>query len=976
MEAKTDNTGTVVYNKNYKGEITIPNNKKINKIGKDAFLNCKEVTKITMGNNITIIEDSAFEGCENLQHIQLSEKLESIGKFAFFNCKNVKKITLSKSIESIGRSAFQNCKKLKDIEIFRGLKTIAAWTFAGCEQLETVIIPNGVKKIDHQAFANCHKLTKIETMSSESTLGYEVFYSVNKGQCSVTVPLFCKSRYEEEEQWKGFRIKEFDYFSVDGIRYKIKENADSQKLIVTQNKDYVGGVQIKNEVDFMGERYNVTAIEEEAFKGNKELTYVYIPQNIEQIGSSAFAICENLKYFLSDKAAGYHFKVDNEVLYDKNKEILLAYPAAKIEDKKSFTIPATVKQIANFAFSSFRYLERITFTNEVEFMGENIFQGANVRDCYAFIPKNASSKFIEYLHKWNFKNIIASEYFIHKGINYRILSEEGATVEVSNNKDYMGEVEIPETIEYAGVTYTVIGVGDRAFDCNNKITSVKLPNSINNIGNLAFQTLRIFINLPSSLEVVGYSAFTYNKFTDLILPVGIKELRGASFGHTEVQSKRAFIPNTVITIDDNPFYSSTLETIEVASDNPNFKSIDGVLFNKEGTKILVYPAYKSVNSYTIPSGVKIIGRSFFANNYNLTELSIPASVTQLEPFALWSCPSLQQINIKATTPPTVLYKGLNGVSESCVIKVPKGCVNNYKQAEGWKKFTKIIDESPFKYPYFKHEGINYHVIDNKEKKLEVQYNYKCTMKEVNIPDTINLNGEAYTVEKIGQRAFFNNKEIERITLPNTIKTIGYKAFGSTNCIISSIPSSVEVIESKAFYRINEKNQFTIPQNIKSIHPKAFLFSKLKGFTEQTGTYFQVLSSVLINNKESQALCYPSTKNLEKLQLPTKVTNLGRHAFYCVDNLTTIVIPSTVNSIEFSFWGADKLQQLVMLSKQPPQFIGSRHLKKRCPIIVPKGCVNVYKTHPHWSRFTNIKEMNVNLPTSNMAGYGISRIALK
>ncbi|MDO4726363.1 MAG: leucine-rich repeat protein [Porphyromonadaceae bacterium] len=929
MEAKTDNTGTVVYNKNYKGEITIPNNKKINKIGKDAFLNCKEVTKITMGNNITIIEDSAFEGCENLQHIQLSEKLESIGKFAFFNCKNVKKITLSKSIESIGRSAFQNCKKLKDIEIFRGLKTIAAWTFAGCEQLETVIIPNGVKKIDHQAFANCHKLTKIETMSSESTLGYEVFYSVNKGQCSVTVPLFCKSRYEEEEQWKEFRIKEFDCFSVDGIRYKIKENADSQTLIVTQNKDYVGGVQIKNEVDFMGERYNVTAIEEEAFKGNKELTYVYIPQNIEQIGSSAFALCENLKYFLSDKAAGYHFKVDNEVLYDKNKEILLAYPAAKIEDKKSFTIPATVKQIANFAFSSFRYLERITFTNEVKFMGENIFQGANVMDCYAFIPKNASSKFIEYLHKWNFKNITASEYFIHKGINYRILSEEGATVEVAPNKGCVGKVEIPETLEYAGTTYTVVGVGDDAFK-ENEITSVKLPDTITSIGNDAFWDCEYLtsINIPTKVANIAPNAFV-NTFSMV------------SFN-----------------VDKNNFY---------------YSSNRGVLFNKSQMELIRYPSNKSDSSYIIPSSVTKIADNAFIRCYRLKSIHIPSSVTYIGSWDLTDYDELTTVTCASNTPSQAGWFG--SINNICVLRVPLNCVEAYYKAEDWKIFKRITDRSILS-EYFKHEGINYHVIDNKEKKLEVQYNYKCTMKEVNIPDTINLNGEAYTVEKIGQRAFFNNKEIERITLPNTIKTIGYKAFGSTNCIISSIPSSVEVIESKAFYRINEKNQFTIPQNIKSIHPKAFLFSKLKGFTEQTGTYFQVLSSVLINNKESQALCYPSTKNLEKLQLPTKVTNLGRHAFYCVDNLTTIVIPSTVNSIEFSFWGADKLQQLVMLSKQPPQFIGSRHLKKRCPIIVPKGCVNVYKTHPHWSRFTNIKEINVNLPTSNMAGYGISRIALK
>ncbi len=940
--------------KNNIGEIKI--SATTNRIENGAFLNRKDIITVEIDDNITVIGDSAFEGCENLRHIKLSADLQEIGKFAFYNCKNLKSISLSKKINRIGRSAFQNCTKLDAIEIFYGIDTIDAWTFAGCEDLKKVIIPNGVKYIGHQAFANCRRLETIETMSSQTSLGYEVFYCVDKKNCTIKVPQMCKNSYAQAEQWQEFsKINESDCFAVKGIRYKLKSQ-DAKTLIVTKNKNYAGVARIEDEVEFMGTKYTVTEIAEDAFKGNKELTYVHIPKNIENIGSGAFAYCENLKYFLSDTIVGEYFEIRDEVLYDKGQKTLLAYPAAN--ERTVFAIPNTVTKIANLAFASFRYLERITFVNEVEFMGENVFDDANVEKCHAFIPKGAKGgQLKKNLGKWKFKDIKDSEYFIHEGINYKILSEEDSTVEVSDNRDYAGAVVIPDSIEYAGVTYKVVGVGERAFDENAKITSVKLPDSIKKVDHCAFQTLRIPMQLPLNLEVVGNYAFTYNQFTDLKLPNGLKVLNESSFGFTEVASKRAYIPDTVISISSNPFYASSLETIEVAPDNQNYKSVDGVLFSKDGGCILVYPSKKEGSSYTIPSGVKTIGCYWFAGNRNLQVLSIPKTVTQLEQWALWQCPNLRTIDIEATTPPSVLYRGLNGVSKNCIIKVPKGCVSTYKQAEGWKEFTSITDEIPQIRPHFKYEGINYSIIDFEKRTLEVQYNYKCTMKEVKIPATINLNGEIYTVEKIGQRAFFNNKDIERITLPNTIKHIDYKAFGSTRCIIDSIPPSVETIGAKAFYRINENNKFSIPNNIKEISPKAFLFSRLKDFTGLSGINFNVSSNVLVNKKDSKLICYPSAKEFKELQLPSEITKLGRHAFYCADNLTTITIPSTVNSIEFAFWGADKLQKLIVLSKQPPQFIGNKHLKKRCQILVPKGCVGKYKSHDDWKEFVNIKEIS-------------------
>lgn len=97
-----------------------------------------------------------------------------------------------------------------------------------------------------------------------------------------------------------------------------------------------------------------------------------------------------------------------------------------------------------------------------------------------------------------------------------------------------------------------------------------------------------------------------------------------------------YIPATVENMETSGLvYCSKLKKIEVAEDNKNYASVDGVLFDKSVSQLIIYPMGKEETSFAIPNTVKALGESVFEKNIYLTDLLIPASVTEIgkAPFA-------------------------------------------------------------------------------------------------------------------------------------------------------------------------------------------------------------------------------------------------------------------------------------------------------------------------------------------------------
>ena len=156
------------------------------------------------------------------------------------------------------------------------------------------------------------------------------------------------------------------------------------------------------------------------------------------------------------------------------------------------------------------------------------------------------------------------------------------------------------------------------------------------------------VNIPSEIDgkpvtSIGYCAFTgltSVEISDSVTSIG----RYAFWNCTHLTSVE--IPNSVTSIGDHAFRNcSSLTDINVDSNNADYSSMDGVLFNKDKTELICYPIGKTNTSYTIPNSVTSIGDCAFRNCTSLTSVTIPDSVTSIGYFAFEGCTSLTSVTI-------------------------------------------------------------------------------------------------------------------------------------------------------------------------------------------------------------------------------------------------------------------------------------------------------------------------------------------
>ena len=190
-----------------------------------------------------------------------------------------------------------------------------------------------------------------------------------------------------------------------------------------------------------------------------------------------------------------------------------------------------------------------------------------------------------------------------------------------------GALNIPEKVTNPdnSAEYTVTSIGNYAFRSCSGLTAVTIPNSVTSIGGSAFAycTGLTSVTIPNSVTSIGKYTF-----------------EGCS-GLTSIT-----IPNSVTSISNAAFYDcSGLTEINVESANTKYSSENGVLFNKNKTTIVRYPAGKAETEYTIPNSVTSIGNSAFHGCKKLTSVTIPNSVKTIDSYAFDGCSSLTSVTI-------------------------------------------------------------------------------------------------------------------------------------------------------------------------------------------------------------------------------------------------------------------------------------------------------------------------------------------
>lgn len=225
--------------------------------------------------------------------------------------------------------------------------------------------------------------------------------------------------------------------------------------------------------------------------------------------------------------------------------------------------------------------------------------------------------------------------FNYNGIDFRIVSEEQRTVEVCQSY-YSGDIDVPGNVISEGITYTVVGIGDYAFESSSGVVSVKLPSTIQYIGDRAFydcsnlQSITVNGNNPNFSSVDGV-LFDHDKKMLLAYPGGV------SGSYT--------IPSSVELLDRYAFMKCFgLTSLEVDASNRNFTSADGVLYDKTGTTLLVYPCGRD-GGFVVPDRVVAIGESAFAYCDGLSSVVLPENLMTISYEAFHSCSELQEIKI-------------------------------------------------------------------------------------------------------------------------------------------------------------------------------------------------------------------------------------------------------------------------------------------------------------------------------------------
>ena len=657
------------------------------------------------------------------------------------------------------------------------------------------------------------------------------------------------------------------------------------------------------------------------------------------------------------------------------------------------TVPATVTEIESGAFSNCPKLKEINLlATTPATIGESLFR-MNHPDLVVTIPPTAIRAY-QKNSSWNAFDFLRS-YFTANKLRYEVIVKEDLTVTIRGSEEgYQptGVLNIPATVNYGDLTLIVSRIGNKAF-AHCKLTQVNIPSSVREIGVEAFFTCGLSsVALADGVETIEDSAFGYNSsLNQITLPNSLTNLGASAFsscGLTQVD-----IPAGVTSIGEGVFYNcKKLTAINVNAANTAFCSKNGVLFNGDKTVLIQYPNGKSGSDYTIPESVTTINGLSFAFNENLTSVTIGSRVDSIGDVAFASCSGLTEINVLATTPPTLGQKPFNYVSTSIPVYVPAASLEAYKAAEGWKDFTALQERIEFLV-----NKLKYKITDPVAKTVEL---FSCNYTDiptgvVDIPANVNYGSSTYSVTSMC-RGMFNlvYTEVTQINIPSSLVVIGKNdmgvnlrnlerinvdaanpAFCSENGILFSkdknslikypakkpeisyaIPESVTKIEICAFDNNEIIKQVTIPENVTSIGSMAFYLCS-------------ALEQVNIPKRVNfiGALAF-SESGITEIDIPASVTDIETGAFSMCRELKKVSLGKGIKNIGMlAFDDCTALEEMTVHAVEPPTVEQDAFMdvSRDIPVYVPAESLAVYQEADVWKEFANLQAIPSGLDTPSM-----------
>lgn len=288
----------------YAGDVVIPETiaygdvtYTVNRIDSCAFIDCADLTSITIGDKVQTIGYSAFERCYSLRQVNFGSKLWFIDYESFKHCTSLQGVILPKSVTYLANEAFYGCANLLSVSLNSKLSYIGKKAFAGTN-IFSLNIPASVKTLDWNFIDEPWLRQVITTPMKPLAVMPETFQGVNQPACVLYVPFDAMDAYEAADYWKEFGeillIIEDDIFGVviDGICYNLNTVTRCAEVVGAVN---TAMVEIPEEVSYEGESYLVHAINSNAFAGCDKLETLTIPAGVKYLGYNAFNGCTSLK---------------------------------------------------------------------------------------------------------------------------------------------------------------------------------------------------------------------------------------------------------------------------------------------------------------------------------------------------------------------------------------------------------------------------------------------------------------------------------------------------------------------------------------------------------------------------------------------------------------------------------------------------------------------------------------------------------
>lgn len=626
-------------------------------------------------------------------------------------------------------------------------------------------------------------------------------------------------------------------------------------------------------------------------------------------------------------------------------------------DIKSVEIPASVKEIGNYAFANNKKLKTIKMPSGVK-LGTGVFDGCdNLADengffvfegvAYAYFGDNENvvvSEGVKELFTGLFANrkmhtislpnslvSIGDSAFSGCALLESIIIPEGVEeigTAAFKNCEHLTSVSIPQSVKSMG-DGVFIGCRGLADDkgfviANNAIHAffgadreIIVPEGITSIAGGVFDKTGITsIKLPTTLKKLG-SAFTgCNMLTSIDIPEGITKLFRSTFSGCSRLEKVA-LPSTLIEIDDNAFEGcEKLVEISIPS---SVKVIGSGAFRlcstlpeiciPDGVSVINWRTFTgctSLHSMHLPDSVRLIEGSAFENCTSLEEVTIPDAVEEIKYSAFENCTNLKKVNYRKIQGTISLsaFKGCERLVDENGLTI---IANALWKCEDGKENVVIPEGVSLIAPDAFREGWKGRGRGSQFFKSE------GTLKSVVLPTTLKkiLNG-AFAgckalkqitipngVEVIDEECFINCEALARIELPDSVLRVGKQAFSGCTALQNvKLSTSMTEINAGLFYGCKSLKSITIPSAIDSIGIDAFRgCSSLKAIEVDEGnTSYSSVDGMLYNKTRDTLVFIPGGQKHKEYTIPDRVKTIGRHAFIDCLALQKVVIPATVENV--------------------------------------------------------------------------------